>query len=103
MFVDVSQFTSEKLAAIACHKSQSRKDYLQPTYLNLRSSWWAAVSGMLTSADAGGDVHVEAFRIAKCAIFTSSALAFAKPAGPVVPTASADAVRSDYAPLRRVV
>src|ERR1700693_5701172 len=38
VFVDVSQFASEKLAAIACHKSQSHKGYLQPDYIDLRSS-----------------------------------------------------------------
>jgi LmbE family N-acetylglucosaminyl deacetylase len=101
-FVDVSRFTSEKLAAIACHESQSHKDYLQPAYLNLRSHWWATVSG-LTSSDADSDLHVEAFRIAKCSIFAASALAFAKPAGPVAAPTPADAMRSGYAPLRRVV
>jgi LmbE family N-acetylglucosaminyl deacetylase len=101
-FVDVSQFTPEKLAAIACHESQSHKDYLQPAYLNLRSHWWATVSG-LTSSDAGSDFHVEAFRIAKCSIFAASALAFAGYAGPVTAPTSADAMRSGYAPLRRVV
>jgi LmbE family N-acetylglucosaminyl deacetylase len=102
VFVDVSQFTSEKLAAIACHESQSHKDYLQPTYLNLRSHWWAAVSG-LTPSDAGSDVHVEAFRIAKCSIFASSALTFAKPTVTIAAAAEADAARTGYAALRRVV
>src|ERR1700686_2356554 len=79
VFVDVSQFASEKLAAIACHKSQSHKGYLQRGYIGLRSSWWAAVSGMSASSDAGSDVHVEAFRIARSSIFASSALAFTQP------------------------
>ena len=102
VFVDVSQFASEKLAAIACHESQSHKDYFQPAYLNLRSHWWATVAG-LTSSDADSDLHVEAFRIAKCSLFAASALAFAKPAGPAAAPTSADAMRSGYAPLRRVV
>ena len=100
VFVDVSQFASEKLAAIACHKSQSHKGYLQPGYIGLRSSWWAAVSGMSDSSDAGSDVHVEAFRIARSSIFASSALAFTQP---TAHAGSPDGVRSDYTPLRRVV
>ena len=103
VFVDVSQFASEKLAAIACHKSQAHKAYLQPTYINLRSSWWAAVCGMSDSSDAAGDIHVEAFRIAKCSIFASSALAFTQPADAVAHAGSADGVRPGYTPLRRVV
>jgi len=73
-FVEVSEFAARKLAAIACHKSQAHKDYLQPRYVNLRSSWWAAVSGRASSATS--EMHVEAFRVARCSIFGSSALAF---------------------------
>jgi LmbE family N-acetylglucosaminyl deacetylase len=101
VFVDASQFASVKLAAIACHKSQSHKGYLQPKYIELRSSWWAAVSGM---RDTGSDVHVEAFRIAKCSIFGSSALAFTNAAvDPVGRSGPFEMVRSDYPPLRTVV
>src|SRR5262249_45070268 len=32
-FVDVTEFAARKLAAIACHKSQAHKDYLQPHYV----------------------------------------------------------------------
>jgi N-acetylglucosamine malate deacetylase 1 len=103
VFVDVSQFVSEKLAAIASHKSQSHKSYLQPAYINLRSSWWATASGLVESPDARSDVHVEAFRIAKCSIFASSALAFTQQTGSVAHAESADGVRSGYTPLRRVV
>jgi LmbE family N-acetylglucosaminyl deacetylase len=38
-FVDVSKFAAAKLTAIACHKSQSHKEYLQPNYIALRSCW----------------------------------------------------------------
>ena len=103
VFVDVSQFASEKLAAIACHKSQSHKAYLQPSYIAMRSSWWAAVSGISDSYDAGSGVQVEAFRIARCSIFGSSALAFTQPASSVAHAESADRARSDYTLLRRVV
>jgi len=99
----VSQFAPEKLAAIACHKSQSHKAYLQPDYIDLRSSWWAAASGISDSYDAGSDVRVEAFRIARCSIFGSSALAFTQPASSVAHAESADRARSDYTLLRRVV
>ena len=45
-FVEVGAFARQKLAAIACHKSQLHKNYLQPDYINLRSNWWAAVSNL---------------------------------------------------------
>jgi LmbE family N-acetylglucosaminyl deacetylase len=77
-FVDSSEFVAQKLMAIACHKSQSHKDYLQPAYIHLRSNWWAAVSGMSGASLANNDAHVEAFRVARCSIFASSALAFAR-------------------------
>ncbi len=73
-FVEATEFAARKLAAIACHKSQAHKDYLQPHYVNLRSSWWAAVAGRASSATS--ERHVEAFRVARCSIFGSSALAF---------------------------
>jgi hypothetical protein len=84
LFVDVSPFASKKLAAIACHKSQSHKDYLQPAYLNLRSSWWATQCGLWEAGQEAGDVHVEAFRIAKSSIHGASALAFAPARDPIV-------------------
>ena len=101
-FIDVSPFAPKKLAAIACHKSQSHKDYLQPAYIRLRSSWWAAVSGIWNASEAAEEPHVEAFRIAKSSLFASSALAFNRPtevnagAGPV------DRVAPGYPRLRRV-
>lgn len=90
VFVDVSQFASEKLAAIACHESQSQKDYLQPRYINLRSRWWASVSGM---SDSEGEVHVEAFRVARCSIFTSSVLAFRQQPGSREPAQASSRVQ----------
>ena len=75
-FVDVTEFAAQKLAAIACHKSQAHKDYLKPSYINLRSNWWAAVSGIAGCCPDDGDRHVEAFRVARCSIFASSAVAF---------------------------
>lgn len=81
-FIDVGKFAERKFEAIACHRSQGHKDYLQRGYINLRSSWWAAVSGMATGFDPGVPVHVEAFRVAKCAIFVSSSLAFTRGAAP---------------------
>jgi LmbE family N-acetylglucosaminyl deacetylase len=78
-FIDVSEFAAEKLAAIACHKSQSHKDYLQPSYIDLRSKWWATVSGIANASASANGPHVEAFRVARCSIFSSSALAFATP------------------------
>jgi LmbE family N-acetylglucosaminyl deacetylase len=101
-FIDVGQFALQKLAAIACHESQSHKDYLQPVYINLRSSWWAAVSGMSDSSGAGGGAHVEAFRVARCSIFASSALAFAKPADSTDRAKPSDRVRLVYPPARTV-
>jgi LmbE family N-acetylglucosaminyl deacetylase len=101
-FVEVGEFAAKKLAAIACHKSQSHKDYLQPAYINLRSSWWAAVSGMSDLSRAGGEVHVEAFRVSRCSIFASSALAFAKPANSVDQAKPSDRVRLVYPAARTV-
>jgi LmbE family N-acetylglucosaminyl deacetylase len=78
VFVEVGAFAAKKLAAIACHKSQSHKDYLQPGYISLRSDWWAAVSGICSSSSADRKVHVEAFRMARCSMFGTSALGFTK-------------------------
>lgn len=99
LFVDASECASEKLAAIACHKSQAHKDYLQPHYVNLRSSWWAAMSGRANSTSSN-DAHVEAFRIARCSIFGSSALAFTGQA--IEEPKRADRVRLVYPPVRTV-
>jgi LmbE family N-acetylglucosaminyl deacetylase len=77
LFVDVTEFASKKLDAIACHKSQLKKQYLQPSYVNLRSSWWAASSGATAVSDAENFIHVEAFRIARASITgATSALGF---------------------------
>ena len=92
VFVDVSEFTANKLAAIACHRSQAQKEYLSPRYINLRSDWWAAASGI--SAPGSIQPHVEAFRVARCSIFSASALSFAKPAD--------SGKRADYPRLRTV-
>ena len=102
-FVDVSPFAAKKLAAIACHKTQSHKDYLQPAYIKLRSSWWAAVSGMWDASGSGNEMHVEAFRIAKSSIFASSALAFTSPADNIEDTDRPGRTLQDYPPLRSVV
>ena len=102
-FVDVSRFAAKKLAAIACHKSQSHKDYLQAAYIKLRSSWWAAVSGMWNASGPAEEVHVEAFRIAKSSIFASSALAFARPADTADGAELGARVAAAYPRLRRVV
>jgi len=98
--VEVSEFAAEKLAAIACHKSQSHMAYFQPSYLNLRSSWWAAVAGLQDTPDNGNAVHVEAFRIGRCSIFSSSALAFSKPVAAAENAMPAANVRSAYPALR---
>ena len=100
VFVEVGAFAATKLAAIACHKSQSHKDYLQPAYLNLRSSWWAAVSGMSNRSSAGTEVHVEAFRIARSSLFASSALAFTESTTSVEEATPAGRVRLAYPPAR---
>jgi N-acetylglucosamine malate deacetylase 1 len=77
VFVDVTEFASKKLAAIACHKSQLNKQYLHPSYVNLRSNWWAASSGALAVSDAENSIHIEAFRLARASIIGSaSALGF---------------------------
>jgi N-acetylglucosamine malate deacetylase 1 len=77
LFVDVTEFAPKKLDAIACHKSQLKKQYLQPSYVNLRSSWWAASSGATAVSDAENFIHVEAFRIARASIMgATSALGF---------------------------
>ena len=78
VFVEVGAFAANKLAAIACHKSQAHKDYLQPGYISLRSDWWAAVSGTSSPPAADGKIHVEAFRIARSLIFGTSTLTFTK-------------------------
>jgi len=101
-FVEVGAFAAKKRAAIACHKSQLHKDYLQPAYINLRSSWWAAVSGMSTPSSTRGEVHVEAFRVARSAIFASSALSFSKPTDPVEEARPSNPVRLAYPPVRTV-
>jgi LmbE family N-acetylglucosaminyl deacetylase len=80
MFVEVGAFATKKLAAIACHKSQSHKDYLQPRYIALRSDWWVAVSGISSPSIGPGDPHVEAFRIARASVFRASALGFTQTA-----------------------
>jgi LmbE family N-acetylglucosaminyl deacetylase len=77
LFVDVSAFAAKKMAAIACHKSQSHKAYLQPAYINLRSNWWATQCGLWEPDQGSCEVQVEAFRIVKSSIFGTSALAFA--------------------------
>jgi LmbE family N-acetylglucosaminyl deacetylase len=101
-FVEVGAFAEKKRAAIACHKSQLHKDYLQPAYIDLRSSWWAAVSGMSTPSSTRGEVHVEAFRVARSAIFASSALSFSKPNDPVEEARPSSPVRLAYPPARTV-
>jgi LmbE family N-acetylglucosaminyl deacetylase len=99
-FIEVGAFAAKKRAAIACHKSQLHKDYLQPAYINLRSIWWAAVSGMSTLSSTRGEVHVEAFRVARSSIFASSALAFTQPADSVERATPSDRVRLAYPPAR---
>jgi LmbE family N-acetylglucosaminyl deacetylase len=101
-FVEVGAFAAKKRAAIACHKSQLHKDYLQPAYIDLRSSWWATVSGMSSPPSAQGDVHVEAFRVAKSSIFASSALAFTKPPDSGEETRPSHRVRLAYPSARTV-
>lgn len=101
-FVEVGAFAANKLAAIACHVSQSHKEYLQPAYLKLRSDWWAAVSGISDSGSGNCDVHVEAFRVARCSIFGSSALAFTKATDAVEQAKPADRVRLVYPSARTV-
>jgi LmbE family N-acetylglucosaminyl deacetylase len=91
-FIDVSAFAAAKLRAIACHNSQSHKAYLRPAYLEMRSNWWAAAAGKLDSGEAEAEAHVEAFRIAKCSVFSSSVLAFSNPSTSV----------SDAAPTERM-
>jgi LmbE family N-acetylglucosaminyl deacetylase len=102
-FVDVTPFATKKLAAIACHKTQSHKDYLQPAYIKLRSNWWAAVSGMWDASGTGSEAHVEAFRIAKSSIFASSALAFTSPFNGASHADEPDRTKPKYPRLRRVV
>jgi LmbE family N-acetylglucosaminyl deacetylase len=80
VFVEVGAFAAKKLAAIACHKSQSHKDYLQPRYISMRSDWWLAVSGISSRSTAHAEAHVEAFRIARASVFGASALGFTKTA-----------------------
>jgi N-acetylglucosamine malate deacetylase 1 len=77
LFVDVTEFASKKLDAIACHKSQAKKQYLQPSYVNLRSSWWATSSGATALNEAENFIHIEAFRVARASIIgATSALGF---------------------------
>ena len=100
-FVDVGEFAAKKLAAIACHKSQAHKEYLQPHYISLRSGWWAALSGRATSGKSS-DAHVEAFRVARCSIFASSALAFTRQTDTIEKRKRADRVRLVYPPVKIV-
>lgn len=101
-FVNVGRFAADKLAAIACHSSQSHKQYLQPAYIKLRSDWWATVSGMSGAPDKDSATHVEAFRVARCSIFGTSALAFGKPDDSVEQPKTSERVRLVYPPARTV-
>jgi N-acetylglucosamine malate deacetylase 1 len=77
VFVDVTEFAAKKLDAIACHKSQLNKPYLQPSFVNLRSNWWATSSGAVAVCDTEDPVHMEAFRLARASINgAASALGF---------------------------
>ena len=102
-FVEVGAFAAQKLAAIACHKSQIHKDYLQPEYITLRSRWWAAVSGLSNRGCGEAEVHVEAFRVARSAIFASSALAFTQPSDGAKPSKVSEHLRLAYPRARTVV
>jgi len=101
-FVEVGAFAEQKFAAIACHESQMHKDYLQPDYINLRSNWWAAVSGLSNRARRETEVHVEAFRLARSAIFASSALAFTQPPDSVQASKPSEHLRLAYPRSRTV-
>ena len=77
VFVDVTEFAAKKLDAIACHKSQLNKPYMQPSFVNLRSNWWATSSGAVADCHAEDPVLMEAFRLARASIGgAASALGF---------------------------
>jgi LmbE family N-acetylglucosaminyl deacetylase len=102
VFVEVGPFAAKKRSAIACHKSQSHKDYLQPGYISLRSDWWAAVSGIASRSGVDRKVHVEAFRLSRSSIFTRSALGFSRSGGVLEEPTAASGLRLAYLRPRTV-